>query len=343
VLLVEKKLFEHVREFGVNHHSTITLAILVVISAVIWWVIWSLVSQLVTDIIGYFPTQGDQKISRNLFSRIEIIVPLILATGSFLLLFIVKNVLSLPETLGKLSERIQLDNKLEKLDNSKFSIRGNVAGHLRRDLYKRLDVDSHNQLIACNKWAALELYELFWKELCSEQEKAKTQLKCYAIHSSSIDVWVGVDGQNFLNTQKQFCKPQLNRNSPRKDCIPGQVHRILCYPPEHFDEKAEQVAADMIGAGANVYFYSMNSEVRFSDYQFTWDFLVTENLQQSQQSVMWEAGKTGELPIEATCANHEYHLKNREVVIDLKKLWDEVRAHAKELELDDNGLVKFKE
>jgi len=272
-------------------------------------------------------------------------------------------VASLPTRLDKLAEHIKFEDDFENFihHRTENSISGSLAKHLKDSLFKRLSVDNqHQQFSANKKWAAIEVYELFWRELNDFQKKYSSPLKCYAINSSSLDVWSGIDGKLFLDIQAEFCN---GKHHPR-----GEVHRILCYDLPDFEEKTDlgkkidSVAVAMMQAGVSVYFYdTKESPAEKNDFDCRqiesdvfrkWDFLVVEG---KEESIIWEAeglekqkcGTVPGMPKKAVCAGSRYYIDNEPV--DLKRLWDIVRKYSQELELaedksNENGwTAKFKD
>jgi len=269
----------------------------------------------------------------------------------------------LPTRLDKLAEHIKFEDDFEDFIHRRTenSISGSLAKHLKDHLFKRLSVDNqHQQFSAKNKWAAIEVYELFWRELNDFQKKSSSPLKCYAINSSSLDVWSGIDGKLFLDIQAEFCN---GKHHPK-----GEVHRILCYSLAAFREKTDlgkkidSVAVAMMQAGVSVYFYDTDdSPAEHNDFDCRriendffrkWDFLVVEG---KEESIIWEAegvekqkcGTVPGMPKKAVCASSRYYIDNESV--DLKWLWDTVRKYSQELELaedksNENGwTAKFKD
>ena len=257
----------------------------------------------------------------------------------------------LPTRLDKLAEHIKFEDDFEDFIHRRTenSISGSLAKHLKDHLFKRLSVDNqHQQFSAKNKWAAIEVYELFWRELNDFQKKSSSPLKCYAINSSSLDVWSGIDGKLFLDIQAEFCS---GKRHPR-----GEVHRILCYSLTDFREKTDlgkkidSVAVAMMQAGVSVYFYDTDespAEHSFKYYQIEkrffreWDFLVVEG---NEESIIWKTESLEKhkrsivpgMPEQAICAGSQYYIDDKNKPVDLKELWNEVRKYSVELELAED-------
>jgi len=257
-------------------------------------------------------------------------------------------------SLDKLAKHIEFEDGFEDFihHSPKNSINGSLAKHLKNSLFERLRVDNKtHQFSAQNKWAAIEVYELFWRELIELQKTNKTNatpLTCYAINSSSLDVWSGIDGKLFLDIQAEFCS---GKRHPR-----GEVHRILCYSLTDFREKTDlgkkidSVAVAMMQAGVSVYFYDTDespAEHSFKYYQIEkrffreWDFLVVEG---NEESIIWKTESLEKhkrsivpgMPEQAICAGSQYYIDDKNKPVDLKELWNEVRKYSVELELAED-------
>ncbi len=263
----------------------------------------------------------------------------------------IKTISQMPVFLKRLSEHIKFEDDFEDFihHSSENSINGSLAKHLKNSLFERLQVDNKtHQFSAQNKWAAIEVYELFWRELLELQKTNATPLTCYAINSSSLDVWSGIDGKLFLDIQAEFCS---GKRHPR-----GEVHRILCYSLTDFREKTDlgkkidSVAVAMMQAGVSVYFYDTDeslAEHSFKYYQIEkrffreWDFLVVEG---NEESIIWKTESLEKhkrsivpgMPEQAICAGSQYYIDDKNKPVDLKELWNEVKRHSKELELAED-------
>lgn len=272
---------------------------------------------------------------------------LTIAIFAGLVQFIAYKVLFLPSFLKiwEESTRVKLENDLEDFVNKcpSQSINSKLAGHLKNDLYKRLSIDNQNHQFGSNennRWAATEIYELFWDTFIKLPRTSKP-LKCYAINSSSLDVWTGVDGKIFLNLQQAFCN---NEDITR---VEGELHRILCYDKKDITKdtdigkRIKTVAAKMIKAGASVYFYDISSD-KYTEHQYQiWDFLVTEG--EIAESVIWTTactggGKVPGSPTKATCGGNLYYSCSEDQKIDLKKRWDEIYKYVERFELTKDGV-----
>jgi hypothetical protein len=314
-----REVWESIKKFGITHHSSIELLFILSCGIVIPF------------LLRYFAPE------------LKLVEIAIFDLCSMLLLFIANKVRLLPKYLAiqSESERAKLERSLERFIATcpKNSINRRLAIHLKDDLYKRLKVDScYHQFESKrgNRWAAAEVYELFWKTLI-DLPKTAAPLKCYAINSSSLDLWLGVDGDIFLRLQQELC------STPKAEKIRGEVHRILCYEQKDFDndtdagKKIKLVAAKMINAGAFVYFYNI-SDCQYPDHPYDkWDFLVTQG--EIVESIIWESCGVGGnevpgSPIRAICAGHSYSEAGNDT---LKNRWDQIRRFARVLELTENG------
>jgi hypothetical protein len=283
------------------------------------------------------------------FTELDPIMKLILLVPLSLLVFIAERVRSLPFFIETLSQKIEFESAFEVFiakNSGKNSVSGILATHLKDDLFKRLSV-GNGQLEANNKWAAIEVYELFWKNLEAIVKELPKEgdhcLNCYAINSSAPEVWLGMDGKIFLDIQGNFCSKG------------HKIHRILCYPYtlDKAPEKVQQMAINMIKAKVSVYFYD-TSEYHGIDHPYKkWDFLVMEDDKNGISNriepscIVWtaedEESRTSSpgTPSKATCfSGIKYFLEGRE--IDLKRRWNDIREHAKELELDDKDNIMVK-
>jgi hypothetical protein len=284
-----------------------------------------------------------------LSSELKIVEVILFDICAALLIFIALRVRRLPNYLAirSESERVRLERSLEGFIAKcpRNSINRRLAIHLKDDLYRRLKVDScYHQFESKkgNRWAAAEVYELFWRTLI-DLPKTDSPLKCYAINSSSLDLWLGVDGDIFLRLQQELC------STAKPEKIRGELHRILCYEKKDFDndtdvgKKLKLVAAKMINSGAFVYLYDVSS-CQYPNHPYDkWDFLVTQG--DIVESIIWESCGVGGnevpgSPIRAICAGHSYSEAENET---LKSRWDQIRHFAEELELtEDRQSVQIK-
>jgi len=279
----------------------------------------------------------------------------LLVINSLLLLLIAYNTLDVSGHLDKLSKRIEFETDIENLVVKCPSlVTSKLAKRLTEQLFRKLKPDGeHNQLSADDKWATLEMYEVFWEIILESQcpkkssemlptttNSAPSAPKCLAINSTALDVWLGVNGDNFLNIQKKF--HQCN----------GTVRRILCYKGTDFDDDTKEgeniikkVAKKMIDGGAEVFFYDILSNKVSHPYD-EWDFLVVDS-EEGKASIIWKAAKLGEgegkiagEPKEVICSGDDYYPNSNGVFkppINLTGLWYEIEDSSVRLELTEDG------